>query len=131
MKTPQAPYRVVPSTIEETEVFHVFDATDQLVATSFDADHAKLISAKLNPYSEKSYVSSMLCAWRLMVEHELRRSVAGVEFDLTMALDDLCAWFGLHTGQRALVLGPIGAAYVDRGARMDGEAVRIIEVQYA
>lgn len=132
------PFRVEPKQYLGTDtVYLIHDATDQLVAATFDAETARLVAARLNPAMPLIYSAAMLAGFRLILEKELRAPLAGLALDAGRLLDDLCDWFGFDPGQRAIVLGPQVAAYVadepigcERAALAD-QAVRIIEVQYA
>lgn len=132
------PFRVEPKQYLGTDtVYLIHDATDQLVASTFDAETARLVAARLNPAMPLIYSAAMLAGFRLILEKELRAPLAGLALDAGRLLDDLCDWFGFDPGQRAIVLGPQVAAYVAdepigcEQADGNDREVRIIEVQYA
>ncbi len=115
------------------DVYLIHDATDQLVATAFNAEAARQICTRLNPTTQNNYVASMLAALRLQLEHDLGAPLTDQPLPIGDVFSTLADWFGLHSGQRAIALGHDTLAYMalqgvgDRHA----EAVRIIEVQYA
>ena len=119
---PKPPFSVSPAQIDEGPIFLVVDANDQIITTSFEVTLAGFVAGKLNHRCDDKFndpifinplVASMLCAFRLHLEHE---NGGPVTDDPTMALlmADLCDWFALNTGERALALGPDWLGLIDR-----------------
>jgi hypothetical protein len=94
----------------------IVDAHEQVVAACVDERAARFVATLLNTATHLNpFVASMLSAFRLTWEAECGAPIS-VYDDLVLILDDLCSWFGLNTGERAIVLGPEALLYLEQAA---------------
>lgn len=120
--TPKAPFFVTPKRVDAGPIFLITDATEQIITSAFDAHLAHFVSEKLNHRCDDKYndpirinplVASMLCAFRLHLEHENGGDLTDDPL-IPCLLADLCDWFSLNTGERAIALGPKTLAVLNR-----------------
>ena len=81
-----------------------------ILANSFSQTDAETITAALNDQhthhrSAKTFLAMQLADFRSFLEHE-NGVPLNQEPDIAMLLDNLCAFLGFNTGERALALGP-------------------------
>lgn len=131
---PNAPYVVTPARVDAGPIWLITDAHDRIITSAFEASLAGFVADKLNHRCDDRYndpvrinplVASMLCAFRLHLEHENGGPLVN-EPDVPLLLADLCDWFGFNTGERAMALGPEMLAYLNR---IDGEMPDVADDQ--
>jgi hypothetical protein len=110
--TPKQPFTVTPARVDQGPVWLICDGHDTIVATCFDPAAAEFFvnrlngAGRINPLTFNPYISAMLAAFRLHLEHELGEPLLDQSLPIGDLLIDLADWFSLCTGERALALGP-------------------------
>lgn len=116
--TPHQPFTVTPARVEQGPVWLICDNRETIVCTAFDAQTADFIANSLNnlrdPLACNPYISAMLAAFRMHLEHEMSEPLLDQPLPIGDVLSDLAHWFGLCTGERALALGPDLLVYLAR-----------------
>jgi len=110
--TPKPPFTITPTSVEGNAVYLIVDGHDTIVATAFDQPAAEFFvnrlngAGRVNPLTFNPYISAMLCAFRLHLEHELGAPLLDQSLPIGDVLIGLADWFNLCTGERSMALGP-------------------------
>lgn len=117
--TPTPPFCSAPVTTAAGQVSLVRDANDHILCAAFRPADAHLIVTHLNranpprdPQAYNPFISAMLAALRLRLEHELGEPLTDQPLPIGDVFSTLADWFGFNTGERAIALGPATSAYM-------------------
>jgi len=114
------PFSATPAVTPEGQVHLVQDATGHILAAAFQPEDSDLIVTQLNrafpprnPHDYNPYISAMLAALRLHLEHELGATLTDQPMPIGDLLYDIGNWFGFNMAERALSLGPDTLSYIN------------------
>lgn len=117
--TPKPPFTATPAVTPEGPVSLVQDATGHILCAAFTPSDASLIVTNLNracpprdPQAYNPYISAMLAALRLRLEHELGEPLTDQPLPIGDVFSTMADWFGFNTGERAIAIGPATIAYM-------------------
>lgn len=132
--TPKPPFTLTPASVDGSAVYLIVDGHDTIVATAFDAPAADFVvnrlngAGRVNPLTFNPYISAMLAAFRLHLEHELGAPLRDQPLPIGDLLIGLADWFSFCTGERAMAIGPDLLVYDDlQGDRVSDQLVTIVD----